>query len=228
MQVAQHSRVESLDVSEQDELVVLHQPPGRGFYARYGKTLLDYVIAGVVLIVVLPLLIAITIALRASRSKRVLFKQRRVGRDGKPFTVLKFRTMLPERRQDTQATSFEDRRAGHKQNDDPRITGIGRFLRKWSLDELPQLWNVLRGDMSLIGPRPELPWIVDHYRLSEHSRHSVRPGMTGLWQVSARGDRPMDECIEIDLEYAATVSFRKDLGILARTPVAMLGAHRGH
>jgi lipopolysaccharide/colanic/teichoic acid biosynthesis glycosyltransferase len=121
-----------------------------------------------------------------------------------------------------------DRRKTHKHEQDPRLTALGRFLRKWSLDELPQLWNVVRGDMSLIGPRPELVSIVERYDTWQHARHRVKPGLTGLWQVTARGDGLMHEHTHIDLAYAARVSLRGDFKILLLTIPALLGRRTGY
>jgi lipopolysaccharide/colanic/teichoic acid biosynthesis glycosyltransferase len=112
--------------------------------------------------------------------------------------------------------------------DDPRHTELGRFLRKWSLDEIPQFWNLALGHMSLIGPRPELPSIVERYEPWQHRRHEVKPGLTGLWQVSARGDVPMHEATHIDVAYVDDVSLVRDVKIVARTPKAMLGSNKGH
>jgi len=115
----------------------------------------------------------------------------------------------------------------HKSTSDPRHTSFGRFLRKWSLDEIPQFWNVAIGNMSLIGPRPELPEIVDQYEPWQHRRHEVRPGVTGLWQISARGDAPMHEATGIDIEYVDNIGFIADLRIVFSTPQAVLGSQQG-
>jgi lipopolysaccharide/colanic/teichoic acid biosynthesis glycosyltransferase len=117
-----------------------------------------------------------------------------------------------------------DRRVTHKTTEDPRHTPLGRVLRRFSLDELPQLWNVLRGEMSVVGPRPELPLVVDRYHQWQHLRHLVKPGITGLWQVSERGDLAMHECVETDIEYVRRVSLLTDITIIARTiPAAVRG-----
>jgi lipopolysaccharide/colanic/teichoic acid biosynthesis glycosyltransferase len=158
----------------------------------------------------------------------VLYRQERVGFGGTPFTVYKFRTMLPDRRA-ARSGSWDgvDRRISHKTLADPRHTRVGQFLRKWSLDELPQLVNVLRGEMSLVGPRPELPHIVERYQPWEHARHAVRPGLTGFWQTRARSDGPMHDFTYLDLDYVRTVSPATDLKVLAMTLPAMLGSQRG-
>lgn len=199
----------------------------RGAYVQVVKPIFDRVVAGLVLLVALPALVACAIAVRASLGPSILFAQERVGRDGRRFRVYKFRTMHPDRRHGEIAAKNhfvgEDRRETHKSADDPRLTGVGRFLRKWSLDELPQLFNVVRGDMSIIGPRPELPAIVSRYTEWEHARHMVKPGLTGLWQVSARGaGRPMHEHVAVDVEYVAGLSLSLDARILIRTPLALI------
>jgi lipopolysaccharide/colanic/teichoic acid biosynthesis glycosyltransferase len=157
-----------------------------------------------------------------------IFKQQRVGKNGREFTVYKLRTMLPDRRQQVVPFDGNDRRVNHKSPDDPRHIPLGRFLRKWSLDEIPQFWNVALGHMSLVGPRPELPHIVAKYEDWQHSRHQVKPGITGLWQVSERGDVPMHEATDIDIEYVEKVSLAADLRILALTIPAALGSQKGH
>jgi lipopolysaccharide/colanic/teichoic acid biosynthesis glycosyltransferase len=196
----------------------------RGPWADGLKRGFDVGVAAVVGLVLLPLLLLIALAVRLRLGSSVLFRQRRVGRGGQPFTVLKFRTMDPCRRQRALSSGWDgiDRRYTHKSDMDPRHTALGRWLRRTSLDELPQLWNVLRGDMSLVGPRPELVEVVSRYEPWQHARHAVRPGVTGLWQVSARGARPMHELTHIDLDYVRTLSFRRDLAILLRTPFALL------
>ena len=152
----------------------------------------------------------------------VLFRQRRVGLDGEVFEVLKFRTMRPDRRSRA-LDVIHDRRLTHKTPKDPRHTRVGRFLRRYSLDELPQLINVVRGEMSIVGPRPELESVVAAYPPGLEQRHLVKPGLTGLWQVSARGDGPMHENGQWDLDYVERASFRTDVAILVRTPRALLG-----
>lgn len=207
-------------------------PPGsdtrvEGLYARRVKPALDRVVAAVALGVLALPLAAIAATIRVTMGSPILFRQQRVGRNGRVFTVLKFRTMRHDRRQRAVPVST-DRRATHKSTDDPRHTRVGRFLRKWGLDELPQLINVVRGEMSIVGPRPELCQVVANYsdpRL--HDRHLVRPGLTGLWQISARGDGLMHENPEWDLEYLRQVSLRRDIAIVLKTPFAMLNGQTG-
>ncbi|MCP4250749.1 MAG: sugar transferase, partial [bacterium] len=175
----------------------------------------------------LPSFVAVAIAVYVEFGRPIFFRQPRVGRGGSVFTINKFRTMELDRRGESSGPfRGADRRRIHKSEDDPRIRPVGRFLRKWSLDELPQLTNVLAADMSLVGPRPEMVQVVAHYEGWQHARHEVKPGITGLWQVSARGV-PMHEATHIDLTYIARVSLREDLRILAGTLPAAFGEHRG-
>jgi len=201
-------------------------PRPTGVYVRLAKPLLDRILAvGALVVAAVPMaVIAGVVALTMGRP--VLFRQQRIGLDGEPFEVLKFRTMRPDRRA-MRLDVIHDRRRTHKSRHDPRHTAIGRFLRRYSLDELPQLVNVVRGEMSVVGPRPELVSIVERYPPTLHQRHYVRPGLTGLWQVSARGTGPMHENGRWDLAYVEQVSLRTDLRILARTPAAMLGDNAG-
>ncbi len=202
-----------------EDLPVVDKP--RGLYVRMIKPSFDR-IAAVVALVAAAIPMAVIAALVASTMGRpVLFRQRRIGVDGEPFEVLKFRTMHPDRRA-LRLDVIHDRRRTHKSDDDPRHTRIGRMLRRYSLDELPQLVNVLRGEMSVIGPRPELDSVVEQYPSALHRRHYVKPGLTGLWQVSARGNGPMHENGQWDLIYVDRVSLRTDLQILVKTPRALI------
>ena len=196
--------------------------PPSGPYVRWGKGLLDRTLGLVALVLLLPVLLVVAAAVLVRTGRPVLFRQERVGRDGRPFTILKFRTMGPDRRREQRPIAHPERRGYHKSDDDPRHTPLGRRLRRYSLDEFPQLVNVLRGEMSLVGPRPELPAVVRTYRERDHVRHAVRPGLTGPWQTSARDDRPMHEFLHLDLDYVARVSLRHDLALLLRTVPALL------
>jgi lipopolysaccharide/colanic/teichoic acid biosynthesis glycosyltransferase len=196
-------------------------------YAKYGKPMLDRLLAPVLAILTLPLCLVVAGIVRVTMGKGVFFRQERVGKDGQTFEVLKFRTMRHDRRASQQPIDIADRRRTHKHPNDPRHTRVGRFLRQSSLDELPQLENVMRGEMSLIGPRPELVALVEKYPEWQHARHAVRPGMTGLWQVSARGERTMQDCVDIDLDYVEQVSMWLDLRTALATPIAALGKRRG-
>jgi lipopolysaccharide/colanic/teichoic acid biosynthesis glycosyltransferase len=214
--------------------VEVHPPPRisrrhRTAYDRISKPVLDWLGAVLLLIVLLPVLAGVSLAVRAKLGSPVLIRQSRVGRDGRVFTMYKFRTMLPSRRLvKTQVTPEADRRHNHKSATDPRHTPLGRFLRRSSLDELPQLFNVLRGDMSLVGPRPELVEVVEAvYQPWQLERHLVKPGLTGLWQVTERqeGDGVMHLHTALDLAYIESRGLRTDLGILMRTPAALVVRH---
>jgi lipopolysaccharide/colanic/teichoic acid biosynthesis glycosyltransferase len=203
------------------------QPAPRSVPATVAGRLLDVAVAGVALLLLLPVLAVIALAVRLSSPGPVLFRQRRVGRDLRPFTVLKFRTM---RAGASSAVHRDYVRSliGNKPEPkthgklyklvvDDRVTGVGRFLRSWSLDELPQLWNVLRGEMSLVGPRPVIEYEVQEYPAWYLRRFAVKPGLTGLWQVSGRNERTYEEMVRFDVEYAERHSLKLDLQILART-----------
>lgn len=191
-------------------------------YERYVKPLLDRAWAAAMLLVLSPALLAIAIAVVVIIGRPVLFRQVRVGQNGRAFKMFKFRTMRPDRRVNSGCHTGPERRMTHKSSDDPRHTPFGRWMRKLSLDELPQLLNVVLGHMSLVGPRPELIGLTADYLPWQHSRHLVKPGVTGLWQTTERGNGLLlHECIDMDLEYIDDLSFARDVVILARTPIAM-------
>lgn len=214
--------------AETKHLRVANAVRKRTAYERFFKRPLDLAAALALSLLTLPAVFIISLIVLVDLGNPVLLRQDRVGRNGKVFRVWKFRTMRPDRRA-PHGPAFvgTDRRVNHKSGDDPRLTTLGRFLRKWSLDELPQLWNVVAGQMSLVGPRPELTQIVDAYQPWQHARHEVRPGVTGLWQVSARGEVPMHEATHIDLEYTDRITLRRDLRILMQTIPAALGVRTG-
>jgi exopolysaccharide biosynthesis polyprenyl glycosylphosphotransferase len=188
------------------------------------KRLLDVFGAAIGLIVLSPVILAVAIMIWAKDGRPILFRQTRVGRHGRPFTIYKFRTMAidAEERYAEVAGHSDTKGAAFKMTDDPRITPLGRTIRKWTLDELPQLFNVLKGDMSLVGPRPAPPREVAEYDIWHRRRLSVRPGMTGLWQVEARFDDHFDDRAELDLRYIDQWSLWSDIGILVRTVPAVL------
>jgi exopolysaccharide biosynthesis polyprenyl glycosylphosphotransferase len=188
------------------------------------KRVIDVIGAIVGLVMLSPLIIVTAVAIRLRDGSPVIFRQTRIGLHGRPFTIYKFRTMASdaEDRYDEVAGLSDTRGAAFKMANDPRVTPLGRTLRKWTLDELPQLINVLTGDMSLVGPRPAPPREVDAYDIWHRRRLSVRPGMTGLWQVQARFDHHFDDRAELDLQYIDQWSLLKDFGILARTLPAVL------
>jgi sugar transferase EpsL len=176
------------------------------FYRRYGKRVLDVAIAGLGLLVAAPVLLVAGLAVRLTMGRPVLFPQERAGQHGAPFRVWKVRTMsqLPD-------GTTEER------SDSERIPAMGRWLRRTSVDELPQLWNVLRGEMSVVGPRPLLLRYADYYDDDELDRFSVRPGITGWAQVNGRNDLPWDTRLKHDIWYVRHCSFALDLRILGRT-----------
>jgi exopolysaccharide biosynthesis polyprenyl glycosylphosphotransferase len=191
----------------------------------FGKAMVDRLVALVALVVLAPVLLCIGIAVRATSPGPALFRQTRVGRHGRPFTFLKFRTMCfdAERYRDTlEPRNINGDGPLFKLREDPRVTRLGAVLRRWSLDELPQLVNVLIGQMSLVGPRPPLPQEVARYSADTRRRLLVRPGLTGLWQVSGRSDLPWEDAVRLDLRYVDNWSPALDLTILFRTFAAVL------
>ncbi len=188
------------------------------------KRVIDAVGASIGLVILSPLIGASALLIRIRDGSPVFFRQTRVGLHGRPFTIYKFRTMSvdAEDRFAEVAAHSDTQGAAFKMDNDPRCTPTGRFLRKWTLDELPQLFNVLTGDMSLVGPRPAPPREVDAYDIWHRRRLSVRPGMTGLWQVEARFDQHFDDRAELDLRYIDHWSLWMDLAILVKTLPAVL------
>jgi lipopolysaccharide/colanic/teichoic acid biosynthesis glycosyltransferase len=187
------------------------------------KRSIDFVLALTLVVALAPLLLIIGLAVVLDSGGPALFRQTRVGRNGRPFAMLKFRSMRSERRKRNDGPpQGSERRRCHKSVGDPRVTRVGRLLRRTCLDELPQLWNVVRGDMSLVGPRPELPSIVASYQPWQHARHRVAPGMTGWWQINRTSDRLMHEATHMDIYYVRNHSLALDLRIIARTFGAVL------
>lgn len=185
---------------------------------------LDIVLAGLALLVLSPILLLISLAIRLDDRGPVFFRQTRVGLNGRPFTMVKFRTMVPDAELHLAELVLLNEISGQafKLTSDPRITRAGRILRRASLDELPQFWNVLLGQMSIVGPRPPLPGEVAGYDLWHRRRLSMKPGITGLWQVSARLEEEFDRWVELDLKYIDRWSLWLDLKIMVRTVPAML------
>lgn len=236
----------------------------RSPYVTTVKPVVDRVVGTMLLIAVSPILAVAGILVAKEMGRPIFFTQQRIGKDGEPFTMYKFRSMLPDRRSpraERTGTAADrgkgspsgrtgtaadrgtgiahadrdgdyggvDRRKTHKSDQDPRHTKLGRFLRKTSIDELPQFWNVMRGEMSLVGPRPELQSVVEtRYTDWQNQRHLVKPGLTGMWQVTARADgRLMLEDTQCDLDYIEQVSLLTDLRILLATPMVLLGRGGG-
>jgi len=190
---------------------------GTGTYHQRAKRMLDLVLSLPLTVLLAPLMAVIWLLLLAGGKGDPLFRQKRVGKNGVPFTLYKFRTMIPE------AGEYE---VAPLNPGDPRVTRIGRFLRKTSLDELPQLFNVLRGSMSLVGPRPEMDFVVKEYNAWQKRRLDVKPGITGLWQVMGRKDLPLNDNLEYDFYYIRNQSLMLDVAILLRTVYTVL-AGRG-
>lgn len=216
---------------------------GESRYSAAACRALDVAVSAVLLLVLVPVFLIVAAAIRLDSRGRVLYRQSRVGRNQEPFIVNKFRTMhsgaghethrefviglIAAREQASHETQAErDESNFFKMANDTRVTRVGRFLRKSSLDELPQLWNVLRGDMSLVGPRPPIPYEVEHYPPHWFDRFAVKPGMTGLWQVSGRSELGLEEMVALDVQYARSRSLWLNLKILARTVPAVF-AGRG-
>ncbi|MCB9883541.1 MAG: sugar transferase [Planctomycetes bacterium] len=189
------------------------------------KRVIDFLAAAVLIIILAPIFLGTMAMIRLDSRGPVFFKQYRVGKWGKVFPMWKFRSMYVDaeaRRQALEAANESAHGVIFKMKRDPRITRVGRFLRKASIDELPQLWNVLVGHMSLVGPRPPLPSEVERYSLEERRRLDVTPGITCLWQVAGRSDIPFHQQVLLDVEYIESQSILLDLKILLRTIPAVL------
>jgi exopolysaccharide biosynthesis polyprenyl glycosylphosphotransferase len=188
------------------------------------KRACDVAISALGLLLLLPLFVAVAVAIKATSRGPVVFRQERIGLRGRPFTVLKFRTMVAGA--DLLLEGLRDQNEADgplfKLRQDPRVTRVGAILRHYSIDELPQLWNVLKGEMSLVGPRPPLAGEVARYEEWQHDRLEVRPGITGLWQVSGRSDLSWDEAVRLDLRYVEDWSLALDSVILWKTFRAVL------
>jgi exopolysaccharide biosynthesis polyprenyl glycosylphosphotransferase len=215
-------RVEDLDGTPVYSLV---SGPDR-LAAFVVKRAIDVAVAALALVVASPILLAAALAIRLRDGAPVLFRQTRIGLHGRRFEVIKLRTMVAGAEGMVDDLRQQSELEGHafKLTNDPRVTRTGRFLRRTSIDELPQLWNVLWGDMSLVGPRPALPSEVDSYDMWHRRRLSMKPGITGLWQVSARRSTSFDSWAQLDLSYIDRWSLWLDFKILARTlPAALEG-----
>lgn len=207
-------------------LVHVEQPQSMGA-SRISKRVFDLVGAACALLIASPVLAAVALAITFGDGGPVLFRQVRVGRDGRLFECLKFRSMVIDaesRLSDISHLSKNAEGVLFKMENDPRITKVGRLIRRYSIDEFPQFINVLRGDMSLVGPRPALPAEVRRYNPDVQRRLHVRPGLTGLWQVSGRSDLSWDDTVRLDLYYVDNWSMVQDLTIMMRTVHAVLGS----
>jgi exopolysaccharide biosynthesis polyprenyl glycosylphosphotransferase len=194
--------------------------------SHWAKRAFDVVGSLGLMLLISPVLLATALAVKLHDGGPVLFRQTRIGRDGRPFSCLKFRSMVTDAENLRADLEVNHERSSvlFKMVNDPRVTRPGRLIRRLSIDELPQLWNVLRGQMSLVGPRPPLPHEAARYGSDMRRRLRVRPGMTGLWQVSGRSDLSWDETVRLDLFYVDNWSMVQDLNILMRTVSAVLGS----
>lgn len=183
------------------------------------KRVMDIVLSSLALLVLIPLLVCLAVIVGLDSHGPVLFRQERVGRNGEAFKMFKFRSMVADAESRLLDLKSHNETDGlmFKMSSDPRVTRCGRWMRKFSLDELPQFWNVLKGDMSLVGPRPPLKKEVDEYERPTHRRLLIKPGITGLWQVSGRSDLPWEEAVRLDLYYVENWSLTGDFIILWRT-----------
>ena len=192
------------------------------------KRLIDVVFSTIGLIVLSPIMLIVAVAIKLEDIKGpILFSQERVGYLGKTFKMYKFRSMYVDAEQRLQELQHLNEQTGpvFKIKDDPRITKVGKFIRKTSLDELPQLVNVLRGEMSIVGPRPALPREVKQYNAHQKQRLLIKPGLTCIWQVSGRNNIGFDEWVELDLEYIKNQSLGLDIKLILQTIPALLGDH---
>ncbi len=197
-----------------------HINPAMTVNERAAKRAFDIIVSSIVLFLVFPVMLMVAIAIKLTSEGPVLFLQERVGENGRIFKIYKFRSMV------INAASIkvtdEDGKEVHKTRHDPRVTKIGRIIRKTSLDELPQLMNVLMGEMSLVGPRPELPKLVAGYEDWQYERFSVPQGITGWWQINGRSDKPCHENTDQDVYYIKNYNLLLDLKILLSTVPALL------
>ncbi len=211
-----------------DVAAVVAVPSSAGLHGAAGmvKSGVDRAVALVALVALAPILLVLGLLVRLTSRGPALYRQARVGRDGHQFQMVKLRTMVVDA--DHHRAALVEQHGNPtllKLQDDPRVTRLGRWLRRWSIDELPQLWNVLKGEMSLVGPRPGMPDEVARFGPALDRRTLVRPGITGLWQVSGRSNLAGEESLRLDLEYIDEWSLLLDLRILLRTVTAVLGRH---
>ena len=186
---------------------------------RLVKRLFDLIVSSVVIIFALPIMILIAILIKLEDPGPIFFRQKRVGENTQPFEMIKFRTMVQnaEALRAVVEKKDQDGNVMHKQRGDPRVTRIGRFLRRYSIDELPQIFNVFLGNMSLVGPRPEMPFLVEKYKNWQYVRFTIPQGMTGWWQVTGRSDKPMHLNTQDDLYYIRNYSIWLDIKIILKT-----------
>ena len=202
------------------------EPTIRSGWRAVAKRGFDIVVSSALLVIAAPVMVATAVAVRVTSAGPVLFRQSRVGRHGEPFAMLKFRTMVADAEEQKQLLRALNEADGplFKMADDPRVTPVGRFLRKWSIDELPQLWNVLIGEMSMVGPRPALPDEVEAWDPELRRRLTVPPGLTGEWQVSGRSDASFATYRRLDLYYVDNWTLGHDVGVCLKTALAVIRA----
>jgi lipopolysaccharide/colanic/teichoic acid biosynthesis glycosyltransferase len=203
----------------------MHMPAVRDRALATGKRVLDIAASGAAIVALSPVLIFTALAIKLESPGPVIFRQQRVGRDGAPFMMLKFRSMFVDAEARKAALLASNEMQGgviFKMKHDPRVTRVGRFIRRTSIDELPQLFNVLRGDMSLVGPRPPLPSEVAQYTLQDRGRLGAAPGITCIWQVSGRSEIPFPQQVEMDLDYIHRQSLAEDVRLLLKTVPALV------
>ena len=194
---------------------------------KFAKRLLDIIVSALAISLLLPVFVVLGMVICLDSPGPALFRQRRVGQHGKLFTCLKFRTLYHNANEEVHRQAIRRLWAGERLSADPnspykltedsRVSRVGRWLRRTSLDELPQLFNVLRGEMSLVGPRPAIPYELEHFQEWHHERHDVKPGITGAWQVGGRGRLNLEDMLKLDVEYARTWSIWTDLKLIVLT-----------
>lgn len=206
------------------EVVPFETPAPNTLYLRFGKRAFDVLASSLALVLLSPVIAVLAVLVKASSPGPIFYRSTRVGRGGRPFTFYKLRSMVKDADLKRRNLAHMNEADGpvFKIARDPRITGIGRFMRSTSLDEVPQFWNILKGDMSLVGPRPPIPEEVAQYEPWQLRRLDVLPGLTCLWQISGRSRIGFQEWMRLDLEYIRHQSFRLDLKILLRTIPAVL------
>lgn len=217
-----------ITITPAESVSLLHVDAPRFAGPRFAvKTATDWVGAAVLTFLLLPVLALVAVSVRVTSRGPILYRQERVGRNGRAFPMFKFRSMRAGADREVATLTAENEGAGvlFKMREDPRVTRVGRVLRRYSLDELPQLFNVLRGDMSLVGPRPPLPSEVQQYEKKVRRRLLVKPGLTGLWQVGGRSDLSWEESVRLDVYYVENWTLFGDFLILARTARAVLSGH---
>ena len=224
--VAQEMRIGGTLLNAAERVLYIPLGPQVGLAAVF-KRLLDVILALLLLLIFSPIIVAISVAILLQDGRPIFFCQKRMGQHGRKFTVYKFRSMhrdAEKRLEEVKQNNLIKDGPIFKWKQDSRITKVGRFLRRTSLDELPQLWNVLLGNMSLVGPRPPLESEVMEYESWQLRRLAVKPGMTGLWQVSGRSNLGFVQMVGLDIDYIEAWSVWRDITLLLKTPLAVITA----